>query len=70
MYAAQTLNAEAAKLTPKNIVTAATVETTAFFGVLWAGLLSQVQKGDQPLLRIRFRSFVRYGQESDAAPPC
>ena len=30
----------------------------------------QVHKGDQPLLPIRFHSFVRHGLESDAVPPC
>ena len=43
------------------------METTAFWGTLeWPSL--QVHKDVQPMLPIRFHSFVRHGLESDAVP--
>ena len=45
------------------------METTASLGVFWLAF-AQAHKGDQPLLPIRFRSFVRHGPKSDALPPC
>ena len=39
------------------------------WGYFWLAF-AQVHKGDQPLLPIRFRSFVRHGPKSDAVPPC